>query len=70
MDKAGAQAVELRIRAGETGDSGGRAVALDDEIVDSGSATGILDWHPGARADVIETRAEEWGHLRQSMKLA
>ena len=45
MQKAGTQAVELRIRAGETGDSGGQAVALDGGTVDSGSAAVILDGH-------------------------
>ena len=44
----------------ETGDSDDRA-ALDGETVDCGSANGILEGQPGARADVMETRAEGWG---------
>ena len=66
MEKAETQAVEPRIR---TGDSGGRA--LDGETVDSGSATEILDGQPGARADVMETRAEgwDWGSRRWNREL-
>ena len=44
---------------GETGGPGGRTVALDGGIVDSGSAARILDRQPGAQADVMETRAED-----------
>ena len=48
----------------KTGDSGGRAVALGGETVYSVSATRTLDGHPGAQADVMETRAKEWGSRR------
>ena len=42
VQKAGTQAVELRIQAGKP-DTGGQAVALDDETVNSDSAAVILD---------------------------
>ena len=60
VKKAGTQAVELRIRAWKP-ETGGQAVALDGEVVNSGSAAGILDGQLGARADVIETRVVRWG---------
>ena len=47
--------------SGTTEVSGGRAVAFDGETVDSGSATGILDGQSGARAGIMEIRAEGWG---------
>ena len=50
--------------SGETGVSDGRAVALDGETVDSGSAAGILVRQPRARANVMKTRAEGWGSRR------
>ena len=53
MEKVGTQAVqEPRIRA-EKPETGGRAVTLDGETVNSGSATRIWDGQPGAQADVI-----------------
>ena len=60
VQKVGTQAVELRIRAGKP-ETGGQAVTLDGENVDSGSAAVILDGQLGARADVMETRVVRWG---------
>ena len=54
----------------DTGDSGGRAVALDGETVDSGSAAGILDGQLGARADAMETRVVRWGSRRWNQELS
>ena len=66
MEKVGTQAVqEPRIRA-EKPETGGRAVTLDGETVDSGSATRIWDGQPGAQAVnhpwmSLETQTEGWG---------
>ena len=45
VEKAGTQAVEPRIRAGNP-ETGGRTVPLDGETVDSGSSTRIWDRQP------------------------
>ena len=59
------QAAEPRIRAGQPETLAvEETLALDDGTVDSGSAAGILDRQPGARADVMETRAAGWGSRR------
>ena len=61
MEKVGTQAVqEPRIRA-EKPETGGRAVTLDGETVDSGSATRIGTGSPELRRMSLETQTEGWG---------